>query len=106
MLCINAARWQARVSGIAGNEDSRDEQRRSSARLLNLHIAIYNMMHPPPIYDNIVPPLRRGPRRRDTQQKLIVEKNTPCSDIRASFLREFSAVLIGCSRKRIVASGQ
>lgn len=65
MLCINAACWQARASGIAGNEESRDEQRRSSARLLNLHIAIYSTMHghPPPIYDSIVPPLFEKIRR-------------------------------------------
>lgn len=91
MLCINVACWQARASGIAGNEDSRDEQRRSSARLLNLHIAIYSTMHgqPPPIYDSIVPPLRRDGRthRRDTQQKLVIKKiYISCFDIRASFL--------------------
>jgi len=44
-------------SGFVRNEDSRGEERCSSARLLNLHIAIYSTTHGHPSdHDSIVPP--------------------------------------------------
>jgi len=63
------------------NEDSRDEERRSSARLLlNLHIAIYSTTHgrPPPItivlsHLSEKDTHRRG-TRREPRRKFIVER--------------------------------
>jgi len=62
------------------NEDSRDEERRSSARLLNLHIAIYNTTHgrPPPITIVLSHLSEKDMHRRDTRReprrKFIVER--------------------------------
>lgn len=91
------------------NEDSRDEQRCSSARLLNLHIVIYSTTHgrPPPI--TIV--LSHTPLKRTSHfvvtlgvsldDKFIVERARPGVGFRAS-----SRILNVLSVSRRVSRGE
>lgn len=97
------------------SQESRDERRCSSARLLNLHTAIYSTTHrrPPSDHDSIVPsPLKRNRHRRDTRREASTKIYRRKSAVRfpagSRILRVFSVARVSANRaeRATIISGQ